>query len=186
MRKARSRLVPYLAAGLSILATVAVYFGEVMPLRERDERLERYLAKNREMLSVEREKIDQAREREQQTAQARADLSRLLGYLPERSASVRLPLLTKEHFQKIGFQPSVMRLNGIRQENEMLQCRVAYMGVGVPLGRTPKDMSGYLIAVAEFEEQHPFVKVLDFSVGVDALEPQRLMGGFNFTALVRE
>lgn len=186
MRPVPSRLIHYFAAAASLCATGIVYFCEIVPLSERNERLEQRLAATQEQRELERNKIELAREREQETAVARAELSDLLGYLPEKSVSVRLPLLTREHFQHFGFQTPVIRLNAVRDEYGLPHSRVAYLGAGVPVGRSTQSVSGLLMAIAEFENQNRFVKVLDVSIGPDALDPRQLMGGFNFSALVRE
>lgn len=180
------RLISHLTAAAALLATVATYFYEVVPLRERNERLQQSLRATREARARDWAQIRQAREREQETAGARAEISRLLGYLHEGSAAVEMPLLAKKHFHRFSFEASVVRLNALRNESGLQHCQTAYLGVGVPVERGGQDVAGLLLAVAELEDQNKFVRIVDFSLGPDAEDPRRLMGGFNFSALVRE
>lgn len=104
--------------------------------------------------------------------------------LPRGSAQVWLPELVKTHFTNAGLDVSIIRLNSLLDIPESRNFQRGYWSVGVPVAEDGKNIPDLLTAVAQFERQNKFVKVLDFSVAPDPENPGKRIAGVNLTTLV--
>jgi hypothetical protein len=106
--------------------------------------------------------------------------------LPAGSAQVWLPELVKKHFANAGLDVSIVRLNSIHEIPETRNFHRGYWSVGVPVDESGKNIRGLLTAVAQFERQNAFVRVLDFSIVPDPENPGKRLAGMNVTTLVAQ
>ena len=104
--------------------------------------------------------------------------------LPSGSAQVWLPELVKKHFTNAGLDVSIVRLNSLLDIPETRNFQRGYWSVGVAVEENGKNIPDLLTAVAQFERQNTFIKVLDFSVAQDPENPGKRIAGVNLTTLV--
>jgi hypothetical protein len=92
----------------------------------------------------------------------------------------------KEHFARFGLSVSVILMTTVREELDLPGYGCGYWSVGVPVAGGNHKAAGALLAVADFEQQHPFVKVMDFAIQPDPTDPAQRIAVLNLSALYRK
>jgi hypothetical protein len=170
------------AAGLAWWTSVL----SVAPWVERERRARAESAALKTRLEEAHAAIQKVRDLESDAQAVRRQIDQLAQEIPPGSATVWLPELVKEHFPKFGMNDVIVRMNTIRDVPELPGFHRGYWSVGVPLAETPRSAEGALLAVAEIEQQHPLVKVLDFAIRPDPEHPQGRVALLNVSALIRK
>ena len=104
--------------------------------------------------------------------------------LPVGSAQVWLPELVRKHFKAAGHEVAIVRLNSLHEMPESREFQRGYWSVALPVDDTGDNVPGLLTAVAQFERQNSYVRVLDFTIGTDPENPGKRIAGMNLTTLV--
>ena len=104
--------------------------------------------------------------------------------LPVGSAQVWLPELVRKHFKAVGHEVAIVRLTSLHEVPETQEFQRGYWSVGLPVDEAGDDVPGLLSAVAQFESQNSYVRVLDFTIGTDPENPGKRIAGMNLTTLV--
>ena len=187
MTEIRSRLL--LALPLVLAAAGLAWWTSALSVapwveRERKARAESAALKTR--IEEAHAAIEKVRTLESDAQTVRRQIDQLAQEIPPGSATVWLPELVKAHFQKFGMNDVLVRMNTIRDVPDLPGFRHGYWAVGVPIAETPRSAAGALLAVAEFEQQHPLVKVRDFAIRPDPENPQGRVALLNVSALIRK
>ncbi len=122
---------------------------------------------------------------EQTAGNARQQIASLQVEIPAGPASVWLPEQVKKHFARFGLTEAVVRMTTVQEVPDLPDHRRGYWSVALPIGDASYKAVGAFVAVAEFEEQHPLIKVLDFGIRPDSENPQSRVVLLNLKALVR-
>ena len=104
--------------------------------------------------------------------------------LPVGSAQVWLPEMVRKHFKAAGHEVAIVRLNSLHELPESREFQRGYWSVGLPVDDSGDDVPGLLTAVAQFERQNSYVRVLDFTIAADPENPGKRIAGMNLTTLV--
>ena len=94
--------------------------------------------------------------------------------------------MVKEHFKQFGIAVTIIRLNAVQEEAELPGYSRVYWGIGLPIENAGENITSLLLAVADIESQNQYLKVLDFSIQPDAVNPLLRTVAFNIEALVRK
>ncbi len=130
--------------------------------------------------------IQEVRKLESDAQVVRSQIARLEQEIPAGPAMVWLPELVKTHFASFGLSGAIVRMNIVRGEPDLPAFRRGYWSIALPLPEGSRSAAGSLLAVAEFEQQHPFVKVLDVAIRPDPENPQGKVALLNVAALIRK
>lgn len=174
------------AGGMALAAGWAFYAQALAPLRQREAETLRSIAALEERIAAARGTLAEVRALEAQVSGARNELRSLQSNLPAGSAMVWLPELITGHFGRFGVAVAIVRLNTTVAEPELSGYNRGYWSVALPLGEAGRNVPGLLLAVAELEQQQPFVQVLDFAIRPDPEDPDRRIAGLNVAVLFRE
>jgi hypothetical protein len=117
---------------------------------------------------------------------ARSRIDRFEQEISGPSALVSLPDDVKRHFARFGLNASIVRMNTVREESDLPGYSRAYWAVTLPIAEAGHTAAGSLLAVAEFEQQLPFVRILNFAIHPDPEAPARRIAQFNLAALIRK
>ncbi|MCE9609489.1 MAG: hypothetical protein K8R23_04620 [Chthoniobacter sp.] len=170
------------AAGLAWFG----YQRSLAPLQQSAREAGVATASLQERLEKARVAIQEVRTLESDAQSVRRQMDQLAMDLPDGPAAVWMPKLIKDHFAAFGLSVAIVRMNTVRAEPELPNFRRGYWAVGLPIVENTRSAAGTLLAVAEFEQQHPLVKVLDFAIRPDPENPQRRMALLNVAALIRK
>lgn len=140
----------------------------------------------KEQIEGARTAIEEVRKLESDAQAVRRQIDQLAQDIPAGLAATWLPELVKEHFPRFGLPDPIVRMNTFREVPDLSGFRRGYWSVGVPIAEKRPSGAGALLAVAEFEQQHPLVRVLDLVICADPENPERRLAMFNVSALVRK
>lgn len=183
----RARLIGGMLLGCA--AAGLAWFGyqrSLAPFEQSEREARVATASLRERLEKARVAIQEVRTLEGDAQTVRRQMDQLAMDLPDGPAAVWMPKLIKDHFAAVGLPVSIVRMNTVRAVPELLSFRRGYWSVGLPIGETAHSAVGPLLAVAEFERQHPLVKVLDFAIRPNPENPRRRVALLNVAALIRK
>lgn len=158
----------------------------IAPSLEREKDVQGAIADLREKLAGARNTIHEARILETEAAAVRWQIDRLEQEIPAGSAMIWLPEMVKKHFAGFGLNVGIVRMNTVRDEPDLPGYQRGYWSVGVPIEEANHHAAGALLAVAEFEQQHPFVRVLEFAIRRDPENPAGRIAVLNVAALIRK
>ena len=116
----------------------------------------------------------------------RAQIDRLEEEIPGPSVRVSLPEQVKQHFARFGLRVSVVRMNSVREDYDLPGYDRGYWSVSLPIAEARDKAAASLLAVAEFEQQHPFVRILDFAIQPDPEDPAGRVGSLSLATLIRK
>jgi hypothetical protein len=184
--KTRIRLFGLGICGLALAACWEVRIQWTLPLREQEAREQPALAELRGRLDDAKKTIDEIKAQEQAARAVRIDLARLRDEVPGGSAAVWLPELVKGHFARFGIAVPLVRLNATRDEADISGCERDYFSVALPIDEAGRNIPKLLGAVADLHQQKAFVRVLDFAIRPDPVNPGQRMGSVNLSVLVRK
>ena len=162
------------------------YVQSIAPLRQREREARIAITSLHERLEKARAAIQEVRTLESDAQTVRKQMDLLAKDLPAGSAMIWMPELLKQHFAAFGLHASTVRMNTVREEPDLPGFCRGYWSVGLPLTETSGSAMGSLLAVAEFEQQHPLVKVLDFAIRPDPENPDGRIALLNVAALIRK
>ena len=174
-----------------LLGSVAVgvawssYAQSLAPVLQREREARGATANLSGRIARARSAIQEVHTLEGEAQEVRRQIDRLGQALPEGPANTWMPELLKQHFAAFGLRVCIVRMNTIREEPDLPGFCRGYWSVGLPLAEAGRSAAGSLLAVAEFEQQHPFVKVLDFAIRPDPENPQGRIALLNVAALIR-
>ena len=186
MRFLPSATVRRTAAGAMVLSAWLYYSQSLAPLSRQAEESARKLGKLREQLDSANKALRCIKDAEQEAGEARASLNRQLSERSHDSVMVAFPQSITKHFAGFGLPPSVIRLNTIQPEPQLAGYQRAYWSVGLPISKQDANLTGLLLAVAEFDRQVRFGKVVDFTLQPDPEDPHGHIASVNIVALIRK
>ena len=175
------RLIP--AGGVVLCAAWWFHAEWIAPLGHREAESQQQIANVRERLEAARGEIRKISEEEQEAGRTRSALNSLYERTPAGPAVTWFPVRLRDHFRRFGIAEIAIRLNTTAPEPELPAYERTYWRVSMQVQEGSRNMNGILLAVAEFEQQETFVKILDLSFRSD---PGGLAGGFNAAAFVRK
>ena len=111
-------------------------------------------------------------------------LQRLLPRHIEGTATVWLPKLTLQHFDHFRIKTGVIRLNRVIPNEKIPGISHIYESVEIPVAG-PDDMKALLLAGAALEERNPTIRLVDFIVFPNPLDPKSQTASLNLEALDR-
>ncbi len=169
-----------------VIVGVAAYAGWIAPARSRNEELaQKVSAITRDLERA--HAIDQrVKYLETETSYARGALQQRLANYPEESAQVWLPKVVQDHFKQFGIETGVIREGAVLEEKGLPGYHRAYWAVGVPVQGGAARLSGLLYSVAELEQQHKIIKVIDFEIRPNVEDDRLLEAEINIEALIRD
>lgn len=183
----RGTFLRLIQAGGAVLGAAWWFHSQwIVPLRHREAESLQQMAGVRERIETAREEMQMISEQEQEAARARNALNSLYRHIPASPAVAWFPGRLREHFRRLGIDEIAVRLNTTAPEPEFPAYERTYWRVNMPVQGGSRNMNGILLAVAEFEQQETFVKILDLSFRSGPGEPGGPTGGFNAAAFVRK
>ena len=171
---------PALAAGWEKHASLLAH------LEERETDALRGAADLSERLEKAQATIAEIQAKETAAGRVRSELKRLEYAHPEGSASIWLPVLVKEHFARSGIAVRLIRLNSIQDEPDISGYERGVWSVALPVEEAGRNATKLFLAVADIEQQNPFVRVLDFAIRPDPENPGGRVASLNLSALIRK
>ena len=187
MRGLRSAVVRGVLAGAAVLGIAwLVYSQTIIPLRRREGDFLRRRQEVRDQLDSARRTLREIKDAEQESAQARAALNRLVGEDGRGSLMVTFPESVKQQFARAGLPLRVIRLNTVQEEPRLGGYQRVYWSVGVPIPEADRNVSVLLHEVVKLEEPDRFIKVVDFALQPDVDDPHLRTAAINIMALVRK
>ena len=157
--------------GLALGSAWLFHSQAITPLKLREDEFVRRRAELREHLDSGREKLIAIKESEQKVGEARAALNRLVGGKKADSSMVSFPEEMKEQFSRFGLPSAIIRLITAEEEPDLPGYRKVYWSVGLPIPKTDRNVEGLLQAVADLEERDRYLKVTDFALQPDVVDP---------------
>lgn len=183
----RARIVGGLLLGcLAVGVAWGGYTQSIASFRQRETEDRGVIADLRGRVASAHTAIDDVRKMENDAQVVRAQIARLAQEIPAGPAMVWLPELVKTHFAGFGLRGAIVRMTTVREEPDLPGLRRGYWSIGLPLPEIRGSTAGSLLAVAEFEQQHPYVKVLDFAIRPDPEHPLGRVALLNVAALIRK
>ncbi|MEQ1862920.1 MAG: hypothetical protein ABMA13_23610 [Chthoniobacteraceae bacterium] len=179
-----SRFHTLLTCGLALAAGCVGYQWSIAPVRQRESEGSRSVSALRQQIDGARKAIGEVHTLEARFSRERHELDTLHGDLPSGPALVWFPERVKEHFARVGSGVVIVRLNTTMDVPDLPDFRRGYWSVGWPIDEAAGNVSGLMLAVAEFEQQNAFVRVLDFAIRPDPENPGGRMAALNVTALI--
>ena len=158
----------------------------ITPYRELEKADRETIAGLRGQLNDAHSLIDNARTLESKTEALRSQMDRLDREIPGPSEQGLLPEQVKKHFARFGLSVSLVRMNRVEEEFDLSGYDRGYWSVSLPIANAQAKVAESLLAAAEFEQQHPFVKMRDFVIQPDPDNPQGRIALLNLEALIRK
>ena len=187
MSAKRSRITGRVFAAAAVAGMAWWSCGQLTaPFVERERKDRDAVASLQGSIAEAREAIQQVRTLEGEAEAVRLRIGRLDEEIPAGPAMVWLPELVKQHFSHFGLSVAIVRMNTTRDVPDLSRHSRGYWSVGLPIEESSFKAAGAVLAVAEFEQQNPFVKVLDFAIRPDPEHPQGRIAVMNLTALIRK
>ena len=184
--KTAMRLGGLAACALALVAGWGYYAHSIAPLRLREAEISREVGELRVRVADARKTIAGIQAQENDADRVRSELDRLRDELPAGSAMVWLPALLKGHFARAGIAVPVVRLNTTQDEPELPGYGRGYWSAALPIDGAGRNIRTMLAAVADLEEQQPFLRVLDFAIRPDPENPKGRVGLLNLGTLIRK
>lgn len=184
--KTAVRLGGIAACALAMVAGREYYAQSIAPLRLRESETSRGAEELRERIADARKTIAEIRAQEKDAERVRGELARLREEMPAGAATVVLPALAKGHFDRNGIAVPVVRLNTTQDEPEQPGYEHGYWSAALPVDGAGRNIIGMLVAVADIEEEYPFLRVLDFAIRPEPENPQGRVGLLNLGTLIRK
>ena len=175
-----------LAAGMALLAGWDYQAALVAPLRAKESEDLRDVANLNERIAAAQKTIAEIQAKESGAGRIRGELIRLQDDLPAGSAMVTLPGLVKVHFGRSGIAVGLMRLNTTRDEPGSPGYQRHFWSLALPIDDAGRNITKMLLAVADLDREHPFLKVLDFAIRPDPEHPGGSMASLNVSTLIRK
>ncbi len=173
------------AASVATVVGWAWYAEGVRPLREDEVTTRIRIAELGGKIESAGKAIEKMRAHDGQAAEARAELDRWNQECPAGSAMTWFPELVKSHFTRFGMVVAIVRLNTTLDEPDLPGYSRAYWSVGLPISEANKGLAS-LLAAAELEQHHRFVRLLDFAIQPDPHDLSRRIAVLNLSALIRK
>ena len=158
----------------------------IAPFLEREKADRSVIARLQEHTERARIAIREVQALESGSAAVRAKIAQLDNEIPAESAKVGVPALVKQHFAGFGLSEAIVRMNAVREEAALPGYSRGYWSVALPIPEADRSAAASLLAAAEFEQRHPFVKVVDFAIRPDPENPSRRIALLNVAALIRQ
>lgn len=158
----------------------------VAPSIEREKADRSAITSLQERIERARIAIREVQALESGSAAVHATVAQLEKEMPAQAAKVGLPELVKQQFGEFGLSVAIVRMNAVREEPVLPGYSRGFWSVAVPIQEGDHSAAGSLLAAAEFEQRHPFVKVVDFAIRPDPENPSRRIALLNVAALIRQ
>ncbi len=176
-------LVPVLlAAGLAWAASDS----SIKPHREREKVDRDATAGLEEKIERAHAAIRETRTPESQDLALAWEIDRLEQEMPGPSTPVLLPEELKQRFARHGLSVSTVRLVKVHEDSDLPGYQRGHWAAEVPIGEAGHKVAEALLAVAEFEQHHLFVRIQEFVIRSDPEDPARRIAFLNVTALFRK
>ena len=169
------------------LAVAWEYQGRfIAPLKQREAETLREVEDLSERLAGARTTMAEIQAQEHDADRVRSELERLREELPKGAAMVGLPEMVKEHFAKSGVSVPLIRLNTTQDFPDLPGYAHGYWSVALPIGDAGPKVTTMLLAVADLEQQDPFLRVLEFAIRPDPEKAGGWMGSLNLGTVIRK
>jgi hypothetical protein len=155
------------ACGLALVLGWAFHGRVIAPLKQREAVALRDGSELKARLDGAQNLIAGIQAEEQHAEGERSEMKRLESELPAGSAMFWLPPLVKRHLERSGFADALVSLSAIRDEPRIPGCERSFWSVRLPIDAAGRNVPTLLLAVADLDQQNPFVRVLDFSTRPD-------------------
>ena len=185
-RKKWARNGALLAGAMVLLAAWDYQAALLAPLRVQETQALREAADLGERIGKAQKLIAEVRPKEAAAAPIRKELDRLQRDIPAGAAMVALPALVKEHFGRSGIPVRLIRLNTTRNEPGIPGYERSFWSLALPIDEAGRNITPLLLAAAELDREHPFLKVLDFAIGPDPENPSGRIASLNLTTLMQK
>lgn len=116
----------------------------------------------------------------------RSEIEQLENDLPGQRALLLFPEQMEKTFTRFGVSISAARLNKVGEEASLPGYSRGSWSVTLPLAESAHQIDSALLAVAELERNHPFVKVVDFAIQPDPEVPARHVAAVSLLTLFRK
>ena len=179
-----AKLGVFAACSTVLAATLVIHASAIPSLREQETKALRNVSALNERIGGAQKTISEILAQEKAAGPVRNELKRLHKAFPEGSATVWLPALTKEHFERFGIATLRIHLNGTEDKPGIPGYERGYWSVILPIDEAGPKPANLFIAVAEIEQRNPFVRVLDFAISPDPKNSGGRVVSLNLSALV--
>jgi hypothetical protein len=163
----RTGLRSIAACGLALVVGWAFHARVIAPLKQREAEALRGGAELKSRLDGAQNLIAEVQAEEQNASREPGEMKRLESELPPGSAMFWLPPLVKRHLERAGFADSLVNLSALRDEPRIPGCERSFWSVRLPIDAAGRNVPTLLLAVADLDQQNPFLRVLDFSTRPD-------------------
>ena len=158
----------------------------IEPLRQRETETLREVEVFTKRLADARTTIAGIQTQEKDAERVQSELERLQAEIPAGAATNAVPARVKESFTRFDLAMPLVRLNPTLDETELPGYGHGHWFVALPIGNAGRDVTTMLLAVADLDQQDPFVRVLTFHIQPDYENPGRRVGSLNLGALIRK
>jgi len=156
------------------------------PHRKHEKREQEAIARLRGQIDGAAAAGAETRGLEAATEAFRAQIDRPEQKIPGPLAPVSIPDDLKKHFARSGLSVTVKLVKTDGELAGLPGYARGFWSVTLPLAKTSQQTTGALLATAQFEQQQPFVKVLDLAIQPDPAEPARRLAELYLTAFFRK
>ena len=124
--------------------------------------------------------------RHQEAERVRRELDRLYRELLAGSAMFSMPPLVREHFARFGIPVRLVRMNSTKDEPDIPGHERSFWSVALPIDEGGRNIFKMLLAVADLDQEKPFLRVIDFAIRPDPENPTARMASMNVSVLNRK
>lgn len=155
----------------------------IVPLQKREMDTRQKIADLRGRIGPANRALDEFQALKQRAALGVAELDRFRGELSEGSVMAWFPVRISQSLARSETQISSIRLNTTLPASGLPRCERSYWHVVVPVNPANHGIAGLLLTLAEFEQQEPFVRVLDLAASDDPANPGHGSAAINIAVL---
>jgi len=175
-----------LAIGLVLAAGWGWYRGTVGPLGEQEQEALRDAEDFAGRIENAQRTITEIKANDEEAERVRRELDRLYRELLAGSAMFSMPPLVREHFARFGIPIRLVRMNSTKDEPDIPGHERSFWSVALPIDEGGRNIFKMLLAVADLDQEKPFLRVIDFAIRPDPENPTARMASMNVSVLNRK
>lgn len=172
------------ACGLALVAGREFYLQETAPLRAQAAKILREVAELSGQIDAAHKAIAEVHAEKKDTEASRSAGERLHDGCPAGPPMVWVPALIKDHFARSGTAVLITRFITIQDEPNLPGQERGFWSTALAIGEAGRNITPVIHGIADLEQQHPYVRVLDFAIRTDPENPGQRVALFNLTALI--